>query len=118
MAAGITITFSFHRCRGPITSEEGVVESVKKAFERSGVTVVGELHITPFPDGTINVTADLAESHSGLGTYSASRFVRGDVSMCFETTDNTELARKLVRCLEGCFNPGEVDLNEERWQSR
>ncbi len=115
-AGGITILYSFNRCGGPILGEEAK-QNVEKAFTESRVNVM-KLTFARYSDDTINCTADLAESHAGLGTYRVPLFVRGDITMCFESTDNTGLAFNLVYCLWKVFKPKNYVLDASFWQSR
>ena len=116
LPAGVTITFNFNQCEGPIFVEEGVEQAIREAFLNSGAKVMA-LHITPFSDGTVNATADLGESHSGLGTYRLTRFVRGDVTMCFEARDNTILANRVVNNLQAKFKPKHIKRTMSYWQA-
>lgn len=117
-AQGVRILFNFNRCKGPLTKKDGLRRMVEKACRDSGVTVLGKPRFRLFPDGTMNATGDLSESHFGLGTYLAARHVAGEVNMCHERCDNTKLARKLVRCLQAGFKPaGKARKIELQWRS-
>lgn len=122
MAAGVRILLNFHRCRGPITVEEGVEEGIRKAHKNANVTVLEDVQFRNFPDGTTNFHSDLAESHCSGGTYLKDRFVSAEVSMCHETKDNTELARALANELKELFQPGlyspKDDWTELPWESK
>ena len=117
MAAGTRVLFDLHRCTGPLTLKVGVREAVEAAVKKSGVTVV-DSRFTRFPDDTINFTADLAESHCGLGVHLVDRFVSGEVNMCNETRNNRDLANFLVECFREVFKPEESDITEFLYESR
>ena len=116
-AQGIRILFNFSRCAGPLTESEGLAEMVKKVCHESGITVLGKVRFKRFPDGTMNSSADLAESHFGLGTYHTARHVAGEINMCHEQCDNTDLAIKFVSLLQAGFRPERAKVCPLPWES-
>lgn len=116
-ARGIRILFNYSQCTGPLTVAARVRENVRRAVADSGVTVLGRVNFRRFSDDTVNATADLSESHVGLGTYLRARHVSGEINMCHENNDNTELARRLETNLRGVFKPRKVKVTEHPWES-
>lgn len=120
-STGTHIKLHPHRCRGPVTIEEGLRAAINRAVKASGVHMLGQVKLRRFPDGTANIQGDLTESHFSGGTYKKQRFIQLDVVMCNETSDNTELARTFARALIDELRPSlfhkRRDWKETYWKS-
>lgn len=121
MASGIRILLNFNKCRGPLTLSDGLERAFKEAHVRAHVNPLG-FSFKRFNDDTANLHSDLTESHCSGGTYLADRHVALEVHMCFETRDNSDLARELALQLRLQFDPADFDekkdYKELPWESR
>ncbi|OGG48190.1 hypothetical protein A2761_00570 [Candidatus Kaiserbacteria bacterium RIFCSPHIGHO2_01_FULL_51_33] len=113
---GVRISTDLHDCRGPITIAEGAITAFVEALRASGVNVQ-YFGFKPYPDDTTNLHADLGESHCSGGTYLKRRQVHYEVVMCFESRDNTDLARAADRELQRVFNGTLAERYEMPWRS-
>lgn len=120
-STGTHIKLHLHRCRGPVTIEEGLRAAINRAVHAAGVHVLGKVKLRRFPDGTANIHGDLTESHFSGGTYRMQRFIQLEVVMCNETQNNRDLARKfawaLIRELQPTLFRRSRDWKETYWKS-
>jgi len=116
--SGTRFLLNLHRCRGPITVEEGFnLGIIVRILQGVGMKVISASFV-PYSDGTVNQHVDLGESHYSGGTYLSRRHAALELVICNETQDNRSKGREAADKIIAYFEPEETDVQILTWEAR